>query len=294
MNVQQVASQSPPAHVEPPREQIQYPAAAEGVLYLDPTAHTIQNQPVGKWFGGWNTDIQKDVSHYVEAAAANDEFPLLVLYNVPARDCGGYSAGGLAKYSEYTTWIQHVVAGIGSHKALVVLEPDAIAGSDCLGKINQTARLKALGEAVTLLKANPQTKVYVDGGNARWHKPAVMATLLTQANIAAADGFALNVSNFVATSESVTYGQKVSQLVNNKHFVIDTSRNGNGAAPKDEWCNPHGRALGQKPTLATNAASVDGYLWIKVPGESDGTCNGGPAAGEWWQAYADELIRNTK
>jgi cellulase/cellobiase CelA1 len=28
------------------------------------------------------------------------------------------------------------------------------------------------------------------------------------------------------------------------------------------------------------------YFWIKRPGESDGTCNGGPPAGQWWADYA--------
>jgi len=37
---------------------------------------------------------------------------------------------------------------------------------------------------------------------------------------------------------------------------------------------------------------IDAYLWIKRPGESDGTCNGGPAAGGWWIAGALELARN--
>jgi endoglucanase len=27
-------------------------------------------------------------------------------------------------------------------------------------------------------------------------------------------------------------------------------------------------------------------LWIKRPGESDGTCNGGPSSGKWWPEYA--------
>ena len=36
---------------------------------------------------------------------------------------------------------------------------------------------------------------------------------------------------------------------------------------------------------------VDAYCWIKRPGESDGTCNGGPAAGGWWPDRALELAR---
>ena len=67
-----------------------------------------------------------------------------------------------------------------------------------------------------------------------------------------------------------------------KHSVIDTSRNGQGPwAPtvsypdKQDWCNPPDRGLGYQPTANTGAALVDAYLWIKIPGESDGTCTRG-------------------
>ncbi len=68
--------------------------------------------------------------------------------------------------------------------------------------------------------------------------------------------------------------------------VIDTSRNGNGSATGGEWCNPAGRALGNTPSVSSGQPLIDAYLWIKAPGESDGTCNGGPSAGGWWADYA--------
>jgi endoglucanase len=71
--------------------------------------------------------------------------------------------------------------------------------------------------------------------------------------------------------------------------VIDTSRNGNG--PGDDWCNPGGRAAGQRPTTDTGDPLVDAFLWIKRAGESDGPCNGGPAAGTFWPQYAVGLMR---
>ncbi len=94
-------------------------------------------------------------------------------------------------------------------------------------------------------------------------------------------------------------------------FVIDTSRNGQGPwqAPEgvysdaEDWCNPPERGVGQLPTTDTGADLVDAYLWIKVPGESDGKCFRGtagpedpergveaPAAGQWFAAQARELI----
>ena len=76
---------------------------------------------------------------------------------------------------------------------------------------------------------------------------------------------------------------------------MDTSRNGVGPAPESglNWCNPKGRAMGVAPTTATAGAHADAYLWVKRPGESDGSCNRGePAAGSFVNQYAIELVRN--
>ncbi|WP_308208151.1 glycoside hydrolase family 6 protein [Actinomadura madurae] len=70
------------------------------------------------------------------------------------------------------------------------------------------------------------------------------------------------------------------------HFVLDTSRNGQGpwTPPADEytdpqvWCNPPGRGLGARPSTRTGDPLVDAFLWIKRPGESDGQCTRGTAA----------------
>ena len=128
-----------------------------------------------------------------------------------------------------------------------------------------------------------------------------MVSRLTRAGIAGADGFALNVSNYVETAETITYGRDLSERLGGKHFVIDTSRNGNGipvGSNGDDWCNPAGRALGQSPRAVTDNPAIDAYLWIKIPGESDGSagdadtdCHGGPTSGKFWPEYAIGLAK---
>ena len=113
-----------------------------------------------------------------------------------------------------------------------------------------------------------------------------MAPRLIAAGIGFADGFSLNVSNFHTAETNTAYGQALAGLLGGKRFVIDTSRNGLGGSDPYDWCNPAGRALGTPATAITGHPLVDAYLWIKRPGESDGTCNGGPAAGGWWGEYA--------
>ena len=104
-------------------------------------------------------------------------------------------------------------------------------------------------------------------------------------------GFALNTSNYRTTAESRAYGEQVAALLGGDvSFVVDTSRNGNGS--NGEWCNPRGRALGDQPGAVDDGTHLDALLWVKLPGESDGSCNGGPPAGQWWQEVALELARN--
>jgi endoglucanase len=113
-----------------------------------------------------------------------------------------------------------------------------------------------------------------------------MASRLSRADIAEASGFSLNVSNFFFNADNVSYGQQLSALVGGKHFIVDSGRNGLGPTADSQWCNPAGRALGTRPTTQTGNSLVDAFLWIKTPGESDGSCNGAPSAGAWMPEYA--------
>lgn len=268
-------------------------------FYVDPNSSAkgrvdaIANQPTARWFGGWNSDIRADANNLVTNAHAQGRVPTLVAYNIPQRDCGSYSAGGANSDGGYRSWIGGFAAGIGQRKAVVILEPDAVSGLDCLSPTDQATRLSLLNEAVSTLKSQTQAVIYIDAGNARWHPATVMADRLSRAGLGAADGFSLNVSNFITSNENIAFGNTLSNLVGDKHYVIDTSRNGNGPTADSQWCNPRGRKLGAAPTASTGHALVDAYLWIKMPGESDGSCNGGPSAGVWWQEYALELAKNS-
>lgn len=211
---------------------------------------------------------------------------MLVAYNIPLRDCGSYSGGGASSPEAYRTWIRSFADGIGSRKAAVVLEPDAVAYTSCLSAADKQTRLALIKDAVEVLKAKGNVAVYIDAGNSNWIPAEEMALRLAEAGVAGADGFSLNVSNFLTTASNTAYGKDLSSKIGGKHFVIDTARNGLGPTSDYQWCNPPGRALGEKPTGATSDPLVDAYLWIKPPGESDGTCNGGPSAGQWWPEYA--------
>jgi endoglucanase len=255
-------------------------ARPNDALLMDKVASGAETE----WFGNWNGNVQNDVNNVVTQITNTGALPVLVAYDIPNRDCGGYSAGGSSP-AAYAQWIRNFATGLHGRKAAVILEPDAVALTSCLSVSDMTTRYNLLRDAVSVLKAGGSS-VYIDAGHSSWISAGDMAARLRQAGIDQADGFALNVSNFYSTTDNITYGQAVSSQLNGKHFIIDTGRNGSGPTSDSQWCNPSGRSLGAKPATVTGNPLVDAYLWIKVPGESDGQCNGGPSAGAFFSDYA--------
>jgi endoglucanase len=241
----------------------------------------IATSPQGVWILGGDPAGQVRGA----IAKAGSQLRVLVAYNIYNRDCGNMSSGGAADAAAYKSWIDGFANGIGDGKVAIVLEPDTLA-HDC-----DPTRAESLAYAVKALKAKPNAYVYIDAGHSGWVADSIMASRLKTAGIADADGFSLNVSSFQTTDSSIAYGSAISRQVGDKPFIIDTSRNGKGPAGA-EWCNPPGRGLGEKPTSNTGNPLVHAFFWVKRPGESDGACNGGPAAGQWFQSYALELAKN--
>ncbi|WP_153451395.1 glycoside hydrolase family 6 protein [Streptomyces smaragdinus] len=257
----------------------------------------ISEQPLAVWPSGSEEQVGADVRETMRRAGAAGQTAVLVAYNIPNRDCGQHSAGGAADREAYLRWIGAFADNIEGGEALVILEPDAVPhmADGCTPEEIRAERQEMLGEAVLRLKRRPGVRVYLDAGNAAWnHDTGSLARRLGESGMNEADGFALNVSNFQSTRATRAYGHELSRLLGGKHFVVDTSRNGNGPLAGDDatWCNPPGRALGAPPSTRTGDELIDALLWIKRPGDSDGQCRGGPAAGTWWPEYALGLARS--
>ncbi|TFV56135.1 1,4-beta-glucanase [Mycobacterium sp. PS03-16] len=258
----------------------------------DPLLNAVVNTPTAYWMDHLSTPAVD--AKYIADAQAAGTMPILALYGIPNRDCGSFAAGGFGSAGAYRGWIDGVAGAIGGGPAAVILEPDALAMADCLSPGQQQERFELIRYAVDTLTRNPGTAVYVDAGHPRWVAADVIAGRLNQVGIEKARGFSLNTANFFTTEESIGYGQAVSGMTGGKPFVIDTSRNGAGPVEGDPlyWCNPSGRALGVAPTTATGHPQVDAFLWVKRPGESDGSCRGAPGAGTFVNQYAIDLARN--
>jgi endoglucanase len=354
--------------------------------------------PTGVWVeSGSAAQAERQVRRVTHRAAAKKTVPLLVLYNIPFRDCAQYSAGGATSVAEYKAWIDGVVRGIGRRAAVIALEPDGLGIIPWYTTVDGTLewcqppeadpataaadRFEMLNYAVDRLTALPNTWVYLDGTHSAWLNVGDITDRLLKAGVGEADGFFLNASNYQWTQNLEQYGTWISSCIAyvtevnpgdfsscgnqywsrgpandwtgvaldptkiwsdtatdptantaginsryasilsdvqpTKTFLIDTSRNGQGPwTPTGEqaswpdpqtWCNPPDRGLGRRPSTNTGSPLADAYVWIKVPGESDGQCSRGlgsgdnvvdpvwgrvdPAAGVWFGEQALELAR---
>jgi endoglucanase len=239
-------------------------------------APLLRERLVGQPQARWITDLdpasaRSRVEDYVRAASAEHAVPVLVLYALPGRDCGGHSAGGVHDLPAYGDWIDAVVRAIGPSDALVVLEPDSLALQDCLSDDAVRERGQTLASAVRAIKAAaPHARVFLDGGHSGWHSARTQAARLRAAGVEHADGFATNVANYQWTEDEAAYGRRLRALLGDRlSQVIDTSRNGAGPLD-DQWCDPPGRRLGPLPTLSPDSDGVAAYLWVKRPGQADG------------------------
>ncbi|MGX7674890.1 glycoside hydrolase family 6 protein [Plantactinospora sp. DSM 117369] len=240
----------------------------------------IASVPQGRWFTQNNpSTVRGQVDAFVGAAAAAGKIPILVVYNIPNRDCSGASSGGLPNHTAYRQWIDQVAGGLNGRPASIILEPDVLAlMSDCMNSSQQAETQASMAYAGKAFKAaSSQARVYFDAAHSAWLTPSAMASRLVAADIAnSADGISVNVSNYRTTAESVSYAKAVVAATGapNLKIVVDTSRNGNGPDPRGEWCDPAGRAIGTASTTETGDPAVDALFWIKLPGEADGCIAG--------------------
>ena len=250
-----------------------------------PTAYWLWSSPT---VGGY-------VSLMLKEARRQRALPVFVTYFIPHRDCGSYSAGGAASPADYRQTVRQIATAIGTDRAVMIIEPDALMELGCGNPSWRSEQLSLLQYSVARFSELRNTTVYLDAGNRAFNPqwPALMASRLREAGIGHIRGFAVNVSNYGSVADEIAYGHQILAALHGVwHFVIDTSRDGRGWAPGYPWCNPPGMGLGPQPTIHTADRLVDAYLWIKLPGTSDGLCNGGPPAGVWWPEQALSLAEN--
>jgi endoglucanase len=150
-----------------------------------------------------------------------------------------------------------------------------------------------LNGAIKALKNKPNVKVYVDSST--WAGVDDSVNLLGK--LSGMDGFSCNVSGYNDQGSVLNYASAVANKTG-LHFIVDTSRNGNGNPHGSAWCNVTDTKIGHTNTFTTNVDKCDAFLWVKVPGESDGLGinddgshprNDVPSAGTPWPEYHDAI-----
>jgi endoglucanase len=261
---------------DPDSQVVRWVAANPGDTRTPVIRDKIASQPQARWMATFNPGtVTSEVSGVVNAANSANQIPVFAVYEIPNRDCGGASAGGAPNLTEYQQWVSQYAQGLGDRTVIVILETDALALQTCLNGSEVAARDQAIAQAVQTIKAaDSNAKVYLDGGHSAWNSATEQGSRLKAAGVQYADGFFTNVSNFQSLSSEAAYGRSIisylqSQGISGKHQVIDTSRNG-GA--QGDWCadDNRDRRIGTYPTLNTGDPNIDGYLWVKPPGEADG------------------------
>ena len=169
-----------------------------------------------------NQVVMRQIHKALVGAQVQHAVPVFVAYNIPGRDCSQYSAGGAPSDAAYRSWVNAVSSALGDAKAVVLLEPDALANLPgyCGGAYNTTfpqitnrSRIGDVAYGVTTLESDPNVSVYIDAGNSAWQTVGNIAEVLVAADVQQAQGFFLNVSNYQYATNSAYYGTWVSECI---------------------------------------------------------------------------------
>ncbi|KAL2118733.1 hypothetical protein VTJ04DRAFT_8393 [Mycothermus thermophilus] len=235
---------------------------------------------------------------------------------------------GLQLYKD--TFVKPYAEKLAAAKDLtfaVVLEPDSLAnlvtnlGVPLCERAADVYR-EGIAYAISSLQFD-HVHLYIDAAHGGWlgwdpNLPLAAKEFATVLKLAGEGkkirGFATNVSNYnpfnalvrenyTEWSNSWDESHYASSLAPHleaeglpAHFIVDQGRVHLPGAREEwgEWCNVEPAGFGPKPTTNTNNTYVDALVWIKPGGESDGQCGmaGAPRAGEWFDEYAQMLVKN--
>jgi hypothetical protein len=256
----------------------------------------IALQPRAVWDGFWDGNPERTAQESISDSTQGnpDVLTQVTIFRLsPWETCSASWSRG--SRSSYESWIRGYAAGIGSARVAVILQPD-LPFALC---VPSAVPEQLVAYAADVLNALPHTTVYIDAGAYQWYKPALMARLLERSGIWHSRGFALNVTQYGATSQEIQWGAQINRALaaagaRGKHFVINTDENGSpylagqipgggaasnytpacsspsqrlcqrlGIPPTTDVANPRWHLSGSARQIA--AAQVDAYMWLGRP-----------------------------
>ncbi|KAL4139801.1 hypothetical protein PRNP1_005274 [Phytophthora ramorum] len=231
----------------------------------------------------------------------------VVVYGLPNKDCdAGYSSGNSTVKTgrDYKEFITNLTTVVGKRKVLYLLEPDAVGLLANKGCAEDYGYQTNLTTAILLLSKNPNAEIYLDVGFWTLEKTDtadIVAQIVKKlAKAGRVKGIALNTSNYRSTTQIAELCTNFQTAVGSTdiHCIIDSSRNFQKFfnASSSEWCNVRKAGIGAPPTNITDMDNIDYLVYVKPPGDSDGTCEDqsadamrGPAAGEFFNDHFIKL-----
>ncbi|DAZ95063.1 TPA: hypothetical protein N0F65_002797, partial [Lagenidium giganteum] len=242
----------------------------------------IEKHGIATWYsdreanGDYEQTAKDLVAHCDESTRLN-----VVIYGLPNKDCdAGYSTIGSRNKNaaDYEKFIKTLATTVGDRKALYVLEPDALGllAKDG-GCAEQSGYKENLQMAVKVLSGNPNAEIYIDLGYWTLSYPeqaSKVAKIVKEISQGGkVKGITLNTSNYRSNEElSRLCGNFQSAIGNpSMHCIVDTSRNYKTNPDSKEWCNTKTAGVGHPPTGDTGLSNIDYFVWVKPPGDSDGT-----------------------
>ena len=122
---------------DPSSQVMAWVAANPGDSRMPVIRDKIASQPQARWLSSFNpATVQSEVSGFISAANAAGQIPVLSVYEITNRDCGGASAGGAPNLTQYQTWISSFAQALGSQTVMIILETDSLALQTCLSGVD--------------------------------------------------------------------------------------------------------------------------------------------------------------
>ena len=250
---------------------------------------------------------------------------------------------GLNKYRGYIDQIASITANYPDLQIAAIVEPDSLPNIVTNLGNPKCAKAKVgyeVGIAYAIAKlAASNVAIYLDSAHGGWlgwpdnrqrMAQEVRSVLDAAGGVDLIRGFSINVANYNPLNvnlnqvgswydrsnpakDELTFARLMAQEyanvgISHHAFVIDTGRSGvvNSRKVWGYWCNVRGAGIGERPKAAP-ADGIDAYLWIKPPGESDGTSDpksarydsfcgnedaavNAPDAGEWFETQFAALV----
>lgn len=263
-----------------------------------------------RWVGSWENDTRVAglAREVYQAAGETGRIGLVAYQGMRDYPCERAASDPSleAAYAARNEALVSDLPGTGA-EAWIILEPALLQTLDTCEGDPRAGWLAGAVQTITAAGA----VVYLDASGLAELPPADAAARIAGlqdhgVDLSAIAGFSLNSGQHRATGEIAAWGDGMlaalaAQGVETTGarvgtdpgkpgigFIVDTSRNGVPLPPGQ--CNAPEAGLGAPPRLVGEGA-LDAVVWIKRPGESDGTCNEGLQIGQFALAKALQLAK---